>query len=206
MAIIEVNSQSINFDETIHLNLKSIIPKLQKRFPNEEFSLEYFMINGNNIDIRSEDSALMRPICDKDIIEVSFLKNNNILPEILNDLSGLIDKILDHILTCTNLLKVDNSNNSTRQLSKIIAAMDLFLQTINHACSEILTEEEITTLLPVKDLQIHLLSIVKAINDAQQKHDDIMLTDLLEYELKDNLTQWKILILPTLKQRVLKNI
>jgi hypothetical protein len=35
---------------------------------------------------------------------------------------------------------------------------------------------------------------------AKEKNDNIMLCDLLEYELIDNLTQWKIKILPELKK------
>ena len=43
-----------------------------------------------------------------------------------------------------------------------------------------------------KDSHIHLLFVMKAMNQAQQKQDRVALEDLIKYELKDNLTQWKI--------------
>jgi hypothetical protein len=47
------------------------------------------------------------------------------------------------------------------------------------------------------------LSVIKALLPAKEKNDVVMLCDLLEYELIDNLTQWKIKVLPELKK--LKN-
>ena len=41
---------------------------------------------------------------------------------------------------------------------------------------------------------------IKAINTAFKKNDIVMLQDLLEYELIDNLTQWKIQALPKIKK------
>ena len=55
----------------------------------------------------------------------------------------------------------------------------------------------------IQKLEIHLLSVLKALLQAKEKEDIIMLCDLLEYELVDNLTQWKIKVLPELKK--LKN-
>ncbi len=55
----------------------------------------------------------------------------------------------------------------------------------------------------IQKLEIHLLSVMKALLQAKEKNDTIMLCDLLEYELADNLTQWKIKVLPELKK--LKN-
>ena len=52
-------------------------------------------------------------------------------------------------------------------------------------------------------LEIHLLSVVRSLLQAKEKNDSIMICDLLEYELIDNLKQWKIKILPELKK--LKN-
>lgn len=52
----------------------------------------------------------------------------------------------------------------------------------------------------VKSIKIHLLSILKAIKSAYLEQDLVLLADLLEYELQDNLTQWKISVIPMLKR------
>jgi hypothetical protein len=38
---------------------------------------------------------------------------------------------------------------------------------------------------------------------ALEKSDNIMLIDLIEYELRDSLTQWKIRVLPKLKSLII---
>ncbi len=53
-----------------------------------------------------------------------------------------------------------------------------------------------------RGVKIHLLSILKAIQSASLSNDKVMLADLLEYELQDNLTQWKISAIPLLKQMI----
>lgn len=53
-----------------------------------------------------------------------------------------------------------------------------------------------------KESHIHLLFIMKGINQAQQKGDLLALEDLIKYELKDNLTQWKIDLIPQVKRQL----
>lgn len=52
----------------------------------------------------------------------------------------------------------------------------------------------------IKQSHIHLLFVMKAINQAQLKQDSLVLDDLIKYELKDNLTQWKIDLIPQMKR------
>ena len=66
--------------------------------------------------------------------------------------------------------------------------------------SKILTAKKKITLPAIKQSHIHLLFVLKGINQAQQKHDSLVLEDLIKYELKDNLTQWKIDLIPLIKR------
>jgi hypothetical protein len=52
----------------------------------------------------------------------------------------------------------------------------------------------------IKESHIHLLFILKGINQAQMKQDSVALDELIKYELKDNLTQWKIDLIPLIKK------
>lgn len=52
-----------------------------------------------------------------------------------------------------------------------------------------------------KDSHISLLFIMKGINQAFMKSDWQALDELIKYELKDNLTQWKINLIPLLKKK-----
>jgi hypothetical protein len=52
----------------------------------------------------------------------------------------------------------------------------------------------------IKESHIQLLFIMKAINQAQLKSDVLALEELIKYELKDNLTQWKIDLFPQVRK------
>ena len=56
------------------------------------------------------------------------------------------------------------------------------------------------TIEGAKDSHINLLFVMKGINQAHQKGDLIALEELIKYELKDNLTQWKIDLIPQAKR------
>jgi hypothetical protein len=68
--------------------------------------------------------------------------------------------------------------------------------------SKILTVKKKITMPAIKQSHIHLLFVLKGINQAQQKHDSLVLEDLIKYELKDNLTQWKIDLIPHIKRQL----
>lgn len=68
--------------------------------------------------------------------------------------------------------------------------------------SRLLTSRKNITVQDIKESHIHLLFILKGINQAQQKHDSVVLEDLIKYELKDNLTQWKIDLIPQIKRQL----
>lgn len=52
----------------------------------------------------------------------------------------------------------------------------------------------------LKTSHVSLLFIIKAINNAFIKSDWVALEELIKYELKDNLTQWKINLIPQIKR------
>ncbi len=58
------------------------------------------------------------------------------------------------------------------------------------------------TIPEIKQSHVHLLFVLKGINQAQQKHDSLVLEDLIKYELKDNLTQWKIDLIPFIRRQL----
>lgn len=110
-----------------------------------------------------------------------------------------IDKILINIDDSINLL---NQNESFQdEISKIYDDLSNFISLVSIIFREsIFQTYDNQTNEVLKTLKIHQLSIVKALKSATLSEDKLMLTDLLEYELKDNLTQWKISAIPQLKQ------
>jgi len=54
----------------------------------------------------------------------------------------------------------------------------------------------------VRDSHIELLNVLKAIKSARENADAIAVEELIKYELKDTLTQWKIDLIPHLKKLI----
>ena len=125
--------------------------------------------------------------------------------ESIDSCFGYVEYISTQIQKVTasyNEGKLDQANES---FVEVIELMDLYIQLITRVYRVLRTDLNIINFKDesIQNLEIHLLSIMKALLQAKEKNDTIMLCDLLEYELVDNLTQWKIKILPELKK--LKN-
>lgn len=135
-------------------------------------------------------------------------KNNESLElafESIDSCFGYVDHITSQIqklITFYNAGEVDQANAT---FMEVVDLMDLYIQLISKVYRVIRTEMHGQTFKDenIQKLEIHLLSVIRALLQAKEKEDVIMLCDLLEYELVDNLTQWKIKVLPELKK--LKN-
>jgi hypothetical protein len=127
-------------------------------------------------------------------------RNLNTTHELINLSQRLLNKILDIVPITAQKLK--DSACADRELISISNNLDLFIQLVIevHHSIDASTKERLETTTSLKQLKIHLLSVVKAIFQAKKKSDNIMLCDLIEFELKDNLTKWKINVIPQIKK------
>jgi hypothetical protein len=125
--------------------------------------------------------------------------------ESIDSCFGYVDYITSQIqklITRYNQGEIDSANQS---FVEVIDLMDLYIQLVSKVYRILRTDLKGVNFKDesIQKLEIHLLSVMKALLQAKEKNDTIMLCDLLEYELADNLTQWKIRVLPELKK--LKN-
>lgn len=116
-----------------------------------------------------------------------------------NDYINLLVKKIKFLTECYNKNEIDLAN---QHFTEVIDILDLYTQLFANIHSTLKRHlaDTITISEDIQKLDIHLLSILKALIPAKENGDLIMLCDLLEYELIDNLTQWKIKILPALKR------
>jgi CII-binding regulator of phage lambda lysogenization HflD len=119
---------------------------------------------------------------------------------------GYIDYIISKISFLVEQINKNELNAANQSLIEVIDLMDLYIQLISKVYQVIRLNQNDQVLQDqnIQKLEIHLLSVIKALLVAKEKNDLVMLCDLLEYELVDNLTQWKIKVLPELKKS--KNI
>ena len=130
------------------------------------------------------------------------LETLNLAFESIDSAYGYVDYIVSQVQILIAHYQADELGAANTQFIEVAELMDLYIQLVTRIYSVIRAHNDNR---PVKDegilrLEIHLLSVMKALLSAKEKNDNIMLCDLLEYELIDNLTQWKIKILPELKK------
>lgn len=122
--------------------------------------------------------------------------------ESIDSCFGYVEYISSKIHQLIALYNAGELEQANASFVEVVDLMDLYIQLITKVYRVLRTD------IPGKNfkdenvqrLEIHLLSVIKAVLQAKEKDDIIMLCDLLEYELLDNLTQWKIKVLPELKK------
>jgi hypothetical protein len=123
---------------------------------------------------------------------------------ILTDTIVIGQDLLNDIIQQINNIESFSSDKEyfrNIQLSSMSADITKFVE-LTTLLSKILVTKKKINVPEIKQSHIHLLFVLKGINQAQQKHDSEVLEDLIKYELKDNLTQWKIDIIPLIKRQL----
>ena len=122
--------------------------------------------------------------------------------EALDDCLGYIDQLLDKIIITTAEFNKGNIDEANLYFADLIEVLELYIHLITriHATARKGNPEFFSDNEMVKNLEIHLFSVIKALVPAREKNDIVMLSDLLEYELMDNLKQWKEKAIPLIQQ------
>lgn len=131
--------------------------------------------------------------------------NEKIGESFLSDTIKLSQELLNNILATINQLTEYSPNvvdSWNLELSHLTADISRFVE-VTTLVSKLMKSHSPQFLSDVKNSHIHLLFILKGMNQAQLKQDLIALEELIKYELKDNLTLWKIDLIPQTK-RLLK--
>jgi len=111
----------------------------------------------------------------------------NLSLELLSDILHVINTMID--------LSPEHEIIWNRQITELTIDISRFVE-VTTLVSKVIMKQKKTVLPGIKESHIHLLFILKAMNQAQHKLDMVALEDLIKYELKDNLTQWKIDLIP----------
>ena len=120
----------------------------------------------------------------------------------LQDTIGLTLEFLSDIIADIQSISYEHQKHEffwNHKLIKLTGDLSKFVE-LTTLLSKIVLSRKNLAISGIKDSHIHLLFIVKAMNQTQLKQDIIALEELIKYELKDNLTQWKIDLIPQIKK------
>ena len=202
MATIEFNQKRIEVKTDTIRTIAELIPCLKDNHLTASEYMTGIHINGEEVTKSNEEQFLKKSIEENDIINFQISNSKSLLLETIDELPSYIDHMIETID-----LTVKFSNNNQIELmqsllAEIIAKVDSFIQLITQVHKGLIIESNhcLESGQTIKELEIHLLSVTKALLVAQKREDTVMLMDLLDYELKDNLTQWKITAIPQIKR------
>ncbi len=196
-----VNQKKIDQDYDGELTINKLLDQLlAENFSNDDLITEV-LLDGSHVPEDKELLLLDSKIRNYQKIEFTIKPRIQLAFEALQSCNKHIDIIIGKIGLITAAYQRGEENTANAEFATTVEFIDLFIQLMTKVLQTIKTKCEINkdTEKKLQALEIHLFSVLKSLIPAKEKKDTIMLCDLLEYELVDNLTQWKISIIPDLK-------
>jgi len=205
MANIFVNGRNIedNLDENITIGF--LIDSLQLKQGMEDKFVTEISIDGSKVDFQNPD-ILDRVVAQNGEIHLRLLDGVEIAFESLDNSTHYFDVMCRKIDNIVLSLSQNSYNSANQDFLDLVEVIDLFIQLMTNIHRTFLERFKSVYVKSTghKNLEIHLLSVLKGLLAAKERNDVIMISDLLEYELKENITQWKIKVIPEMK--TLKNL
>ncbi len=159
-------------------------------------------IRYNHQEINQADTALESTLIkNNDLIQIYSQNRLDIVFSLLEKSSLCLDQLIDKTSKVSNLYAEGEIEKADIYFIDLINTLDLFIELMTniHRSVRIELSMKMSSGKTFHELEIHLLSVLKAVLKAKEKQDLIMLYDLIEYELLDNLKQWKIIAIPELR-------
>lgn len=189
--------EKYNQNATISDVVENIL--MQKSFSDQVVS--QIAIDGNILNVEEEDEFLPKRLGEFQTINFTLKSNIELAFEALDSCNAYVDTIVAQIASLTEAYQACRNDEANVLFAEVVEITDLFIQLLSRVQRTLRNQlgDKWEKPASVQQLEIHLLSVLKALVPAKEKNDIIMLCDLLEYELVDNLKQWKIKALPNLR-------
>ncbi|AYF43138.1 hypothetical protein BALOs_0117 [Halobacteriovorax sp. BALOs_7] len=202
MITLELGNDSFSLDGDI-ITLRQAISAVESDggLSNNE-SITAVVIDGETYALNHVEEVLDNTLAELNYPSLRIQNSYEIAFEALDDCLGYIDQLLDKIIITTAEFNKSNIDEANLYFADLIEVLELYIHLITriHATARKGNPEFFADNEMVKNLEIHLFSVIKALVPAREKNDIVMLSDLLEYELMDNLKQWKEKAIPLIQQ------
>ncbi len=130
--------------------------------------------------------------------QVETVQFRKLIDDTIHSLFNYITCLNETIDVSVNKLKLSDENID-KDLNKIIGGVEIFIETGLEIYNSFSKEKTHEIRQDYKEQIFQLICLLKAILSSYKKKDYFMLCDLLEFELKDSLLQWKVQILSKIK-------
>ncbi len=182
--------------------IKEVVDHLFDNEMENESVLISLEIDGENIPFEDNAEINNRTIQEFDKVNFQTQTSTELAFDAIDSCNDYIDVLTEKIKLMSDSYQQGKAEEANALFVEMIDILDLYVQLFSriHLTLKRNIKDPLDQSKDIQKLDIHLLSVLKALIPAKEKGDIIMLCDLLEYELIDNLTQWKIKIIPSLKK------
>lgn len=201
MAQVTINHEDLSLNLKKDQSIGDVMNKLCDEILKDSEIITSIHINGQELSQSEENGLLPKQASSFESINFTVKTSSELAFEALDSCSSYIDVVIAKIHELGRLYAAGEIQLANNLFSEVIEIMDLFIQLVTKIHSTFRTNlgDKFVKTETLQTLEIHLLSILKGLVPAKEKNDIVMLCDLLEYELVENLTQWKIKAIPELK-------
>ncbi|GAB4017205.1 MAG: hypothetical protein Fur0010_17660 [Bdellovibrio sp.] len=203
MTSIELNGRKLNNSFAVNATINNVIDEIYNSMLETNHVLTECILDGTPYEVGQPLEIFSETASTFGNIKFISKSNAELGLEAIESCPAYIDNMCEKIGHLINAYQgADKGANEL--FGDLVDTLDLYIQLMSQVFQIIksCTPKGFQKGDDIQKLEIHLLSVLKAMLPAKEKEDIIMLTDLLEYELVDNLTQWKIKIIPSLRTQL----
>ena len=200
MAHIFINNQVVP-ELSRFCDLETLINQITLLSNSDDKYIAEVKVNGGAIDLLLEH--ISEQLVDTDTVSFKLLTSIELAFEVIDSTHKYIECIIKKIdEVVANCLK-GNSNEVNACFTEVIELIDIFTQLITKTIATFKQANLIgrETQVEIHEIESQLLMILKGLLNAKELNNISMLCDLLQYELIDNLTRWKIQIFSKIKNK-----
>lgn len=199
--VVSINNRQTETKFNNNATVSEVIQSILEQENYADQIVSQIAIDGQALSIDQEDDVLPQRLSQFQSVNFTLKSNIDLAFEALESCNAYVDTIVTQIGELTKAYQECKNDEANMLFAEVIEITDLFIQLLSRIQRTLRGHLASKWEKPadVQQLEIHLLSILKALVPAKEKNDIIMLCDLLEYELVDNLKQWKIKALPSLR-------
>ena len=201
MITVSLNKQHVTVDTSEAETLGELISLVSGKFITTDHVITG--ISMNEVELEGDSQAENLANFRNGQITISTQNRLEFAFGVLDTATGFLDILIESTQIVSNLYNKNEGYKADSLFINLIDRLGLFIEMVTqvHRTFRIGGNFELSTGRTLHDLEIHLLSVLKAITKAKELGDVVMLCDLIEHELLDNLMQWKIAALPELKNQ-----
>jgi ABC-type transporter Mla subunit MlaD len=198
MITVDINREALAIKNDEAVTLIEALQLVESQGLKDNEIITKIMIDEKPYNFEGLGELVNENIDSFDSLSIQVQTNYEIAFDALSDSNVYIDNLNSKISLIVQAYNENDLETANQNFSELIDLIDLFIQLISkvHRTVRSFNPNFFKDNDTIRNLEIHLLSILKALIPAKEKNDIIMLSDLLEYELADNLAQWKIKAIP----------